>query len=172
MHAWMGNASAHHTIRATADRRADTLVGMADGVRGDVVRQRRLARGWTQQDLARETGIAQSTLSRIEAGKTVGALSTTVHTLARVLGCSESDLVGDDGADFDTVPSDASPTLAGKPEAESIAAEVIAGGRVRPEYVRRVLASGSMQTLNMPLTPAALEALAMVVQRHAERANR
>lgn len=46
MHAWMGNASAHHTIRATAYRRADTFVGMADGVRGDVVRQRRLARGW------------------------------------------------------------------------------------------------------------------------------
>jgi transcriptional regulator with XRE-family HTH domain len=173
MHGSIDNASAHHTIRATLYAGADTLGAMSDGIRGDVVKRLRLERRWTQADLARETGIAQSTLSRIEAGKTVGPYSTTLHVLARVYGCSESELVGDDGVSIETVPADdAAPTLAGKPEAESIAAEVIADGRVAAEYVHRVLASGSMQTLNMPLTPAALEALAMVVQRHAERKNR
>ncbi len=173
MHTSIEDASAHRTIRATLYPGAHTIAPMADGIRGDVVRRLRRERGWTQKDLARETGIAQSTLSRIEAGKTVGPYSTTLHVLARVYGCAEGELVGDDGASFETVPADdAAPTLAGKPEAESIAAEVIADGRVAPEYVHRVLASGSMQTLNMPLTPAALEALAMVVQRHAERKGR
>jgi transcriptional regulator with XRE-family HTH domain len=173
MHTSIADASAHRTMRATLYPPVDTLALMADGIRGDVVRRLRRDRGWTQKDLARETGIAQSTLSRIEAGKTVGPYSTTVHVLARVYGCSESELVGDDGVSIETVPADdAAPTLAGKPEAESIAAEVIAEGRVAAEYVHRVLSSGSMQTLNMPLTPAALEALAMVVQRHAERKSR
>lgn len=173
MHASISNASAHRTIRATPYPRAHTIAAMSDGIRGDVVRRLRRERGWTQADLARETGIAQSTLSRIEAGKTTGPYSTTLHVLARVYGCSESELVGDDAAaELHTVPDDASPALAGKPETDGIIAEVIAGGRVRPEYVRRVVATGTMQSLNIPLTPAALEALAMVVQRHAERKNR
>lgn len=173
MHASISNASAHRTIRATPYPRAHTLAAMSDGIRGDVVRRMRLDRGWTQADLARETGIAQSTLSRIESGKSIGSYATTVRALARVYGCGEGELVGDDAAgELHTVPDDASPALAGKPETDGIIAEVIAGGRVRPEYVRRVVATGTMQSLNIPLTPAALEALAMVVQRHAERKNR
>ncbi len=172
MHGSIANASAHQTIRATMYPRAHTIAAMSDGIRGDVVRRMRLDRGWTQADLARETGIAQSTLSRIESGKSIGSYATTVRALARVYGCGEGELVGDDAGELHTVPDDASPALAGKPETDGIVAEVIAGGRVRPEYVRRVVATGTMQSLNIPLTPAALEALAMVVQRHAERKNR
>lgn len=172
MHASISNASMHRNIRATLYPRAHTLAPMSDGIRGDVVRRLRLDRGWTQADLARETGIAQSTLSRIESGKSIGSYATTVRALARVYGCGEGELVGADAGELHTVPDDASPALAGKPETDGIIAEVIAGGRVRPEYVRRVVATGTMQSLNIPLTPAALEALAMVVQRHAERKNR
>lgn len=172
MHASISNASAHRTMRATPYPRAHTLVLMSDGIRGDVVKRLRRDRGWTQADLARETGIAQSTLSRIESGKSIGSYATTVRALARVYGCGEGELVGDDAGELHTVPDDAAPTIAGKPETDGIIAEVIAGGRVRPEYVRRVVATGTMQSLNIPLTPAALEALAMVVQRHAERKNR
>ena len=85
MHASISNASAHRTIRATPYPRAHTLAAMSDGIRGDVVRRLRRERGWTQADLARETGIAQSTLSRIEAGKTTGPYSTTLHVLAHLL---------------------------------------------------------------------------------------
>lgn len=112
MHTSIKNASAHHTIRATLYPRAHTICDMADGIRGDVVRRLRLERGWTQADLARETGIAQSTLSRIESGKSIGSYATTVRALARVYGCGEGDLVGDDAGELHTVPDDASPALA------------------------------------------------------------
>lgn len=74
------------------------LRDMSDGIHGDRVRQMREARGWTQQDLAARPGIAQSTLSRIEGGKTRGSYAATLRTLARLFGCSEAYLSGDDGA--------------------------------------------------------------------------
>lgn len=80
-------------MRATAYPRTHTIASMSDGIRGDVVRRLRQDRGWTQADLARETGIAQSTLSRIESGKSIGSYATTVRALARVYGCGEGELV-------------------------------------------------------------------------------
>ena len=67
MHGWIPNASAHRASPFTAYAEVHTVGAMSDGIRGDRVKEQREARGWTQQDLARESGIAQSTLSRLPA---------------------------------------------------------------------------------------------------------
>jgi len=48
---------------------------------GQIVRERRLAHGLSQAQLARRAGTTQAALSRIEAGKT----SPTVETFSRLL---------------------------------------------------------------------------------------
>jgi transcriptional regulator with XRE-family HTH domain len=46
---------------------------------GQNVRKARLARGWTQEDLAAETGLATVQVSRIERGKREIRLTTLVR---------------------------------------------------------------------------------------------
>ncbi|MGH4023859.1 MAG: helix-turn-helix domain-containing protein [Pseudonocardiaceae bacterium] len=60
---------------------------LAGGPAGEVVLLVRRALGWTQQDLAGRSGWSQSTISRIEEGKTRAAHDTQVLTdLAQALG--------------------------------------------------------------------------------------
>ena len=145
-------------------------------IRGDRVKELREAHGWTQKDLERESGIAQSTLSRIERGASHGSYTTTMVTLAKTFGCAEGYLMGEVDAptpDIQTIASsDAAPTLGGKPEAQSAADEVVRDAPELAAAAERVLSSGSIQALDIPLTPAALEALARVVQRHSIRRRR
>ena len=59
---------------------------------GANVRAARLARGWTQEDLAHKTGLASVQVSRIERGKREVRLSTLVR-LVRALDISPAELL-------------------------------------------------------------------------------
>jgi transcriptional regulator with XRE-family HTH domain len=48
---------------------------------GQRVREARLARGWTQEDLSRETGLATVQVSRIERGVREVRLATVLRLL-------------------------------------------------------------------------------------------
>jgi transcriptional regulator with XRE-family HTH domain len=53
----------------------------------------RLAKGWTQEELARRSGVDQSTISRIENGLTRGVGLGIVERLADALGRSPRSLL-------------------------------------------------------------------------------
>ncbi len=57
------------------------------------VRELREAQGLSQSELARRTGIAQSTLSKLEAGSTTGIDFITLEKLAKGLGCDPGYLI-------------------------------------------------------------------------------
>lgn len=59
---------------------------------GANVRAARLARGWTQEDLAAETGLATVQVSRIERGKREVRLSTLLRLIA-ALDAAPNDLL-------------------------------------------------------------------------------
>ncbi|MBL8600327.1 MAG: helix-turn-helix transcriptional regulator [Myxococcales bacterium] len=160
------------------------IVGM--GIRGDRVSQLRKAKGLSQQQLAQQAGVAQSTYSRIERGESVQSYSKTLRSIALALDTTEEYLAGESD---DPGPShvqesataelrverdgDAKPTQSARPEWVELEEEVLAA---HPEIPRDVLteirASGSMQRLNLPLTVASVEALARVVLRHRIRRGR
>jgi transcriptional regulator with XRE-family HTH domain len=50
-------------------------------------------RGWTYDELARQSGLSRRTLIEIEQGRTIGSL-TTWHTLAHALGVPLEQLFG------------------------------------------------------------------------------
>jgi transcriptional regulator with XRE-family HTH domain len=50
---------------------------------GDVVKQLREARGWTQAELARRLGLDQSQVNRLESGKSRNPTQKTLEALAR-----------------------------------------------------------------------------------------
>lgn len=54
-------------------------------------------RGLDQMELAKLTGVSQSTISRIERGN--GALLDTAQALARALGCTVEELTRADGTE-------------------------------------------------------------------------
>ena len=51
---------------------------------GDVLRERRIALGWTQAELAERSGIPQADISRIENGH-LDARWSTIHRLSKAL---------------------------------------------------------------------------------------
>ena len=51
---------------------------------GDVLRERRIALGWTQAELAERSGIPQADVSRIENGR-LDARWSTIHRLSKAL---------------------------------------------------------------------------------------
>ena len=59
---------------------------------GRSVRAKRVARFWTQKQLAREAGISQKALSKIENDEVKPRFSTIIR-LAKVLGVDPSELV-------------------------------------------------------------------------------
>lgn len=60
---------------------------------GANVRAARLARGWTQEDLAHKTGLASVQVSRIERGKREVRL-TTLLRLSAALDATPNELLG------------------------------------------------------------------------------
>lgn len=49
----------------------------------------RLMKGWSQSELARRSGVGQSTISRIERGDTAGVSLGVLEKLARALGIDD-----------------------------------------------------------------------------------
>lgn len=59
---------------------------------GQRVREVRLEKGWTQEQLALEAGVKRAYLSEVESGKRAVSLPI-VEKLANALGCEPSDLM-------------------------------------------------------------------------------
>jgi putative transcriptional regulator len=55
------------------------------------VKELRIARGWTQQQLADATGVARQSINSIECDRYVPSLPLAL-TFARVFGCSTDDI--------------------------------------------------------------------------------
>jgi transcriptional regulator with XRE-family HTH domain len=64
----------------------------------DRVRERREALGYTQEQLAQEAGVGQSSVARIESGDTTSPRIDTLAAIARVLKCSPAWLQGEEEA--------------------------------------------------------------------------
>ena len=60
---------------------------------GKIVKQRREAKRWNQQELADKSTITQATISRIEAGVLDDPKINTLRNLAAALGCTVVDLL-------------------------------------------------------------------------------
>ncbi len=58
-----------------------------------VLKRLRLARGWSQYRLAKESGVSQQYLNRLEADKKCNPGIETVRKLARALGVRVAELV-------------------------------------------------------------------------------
>ncbi len=148
-------------------------------IRNDLLRELRRARGWTQAQLADAAGIAQGTYSRIERGESVNSLAGTMAALERALSVASGTLTGDaPSPDLQTIPApEASPVNGARTEFDQVAADLLAetpepqrpAVEVAVEKVRR---SGAMQSLDIPLTVAGLDALVKVVSRHTRHRTR
>jgi len=60
---------------------------------GQVIREWRLGRGWSQRDLERISGVNQSIISRLENGRVVGMQLSTLGRLAWALKAEEAVLL-------------------------------------------------------------------------------
>jgi len=60
---------------------------------GQVIREWRLERGWSQRDLERISGVNQSIISRLENGRVVGMQLSTLGRLAWALKAEEAVLL-------------------------------------------------------------------------------
>jgi transcriptional regulator with XRE-family HTH domain len=63
---------------------------------GDRLKQLRTAKGMTQLQLSRATGLSLSIIAQLEQGDTANPRLNTVKALAKALGCSLDDLAADD----------------------------------------------------------------------------
>jgi transcriptional regulator with XRE-family HTH domain len=61
---------------------------------GQRIQRRRQHFAWTQEDLARESGVPQATISRIEKGQRKNPGADVVRRLARALGVTADWLIG------------------------------------------------------------------------------
>ena len=57
------------------------------------LRVERAKKGWSQEDLARESGVAVNTIARYESGRNMPSLNVAAK-MARALGCSIDELAG------------------------------------------------------------------------------
>ena len=60
---------------------------------GRNVERLRKAKGWTQSEVARRSGVSQTFISSLEGGRRRQALVELVADLARALGCTVDDLL-------------------------------------------------------------------------------
>lgn len=149
------------------------------GIRHDLLKEMRRARGWTQAQLADAAGIAQGTYSRIERGESVSSQASTMSALERALSLAPGTLTGEaPPPDIQTIPApEAAPVNGSRVEFDQVAADLLAETpeAQRPAVeaaVEKIRRSGSMQSLDIPLTVAALDALVKVVSRHTRYRNR
>lgn len=57
-------------------------------VSGELIRELRQSRGWSQLELSCATGVTQSTISRLESGRLIRVKRNTLERLAEGLGAS------------------------------------------------------------------------------------
>ncbi len=57
------------------------------------IKELRELKGWSQAELARQSGVGQASVSRIEAGETSGVSLGIVEKLAKALGCDPGYLI-------------------------------------------------------------------------------
>ena len=88
--------------------KASTAKG-AGGIEGARVKERRLALGLTQADLATRSGLSQEAISRLENGRIRGLMQPTQDALAEALGVSVEWVRGGDDDDAPAQPSRAAP---------------------------------------------------------------
>lgn len=62
---------------------------------GDVIKEARIAKGLTQDELGEMVGLKKSAISKYESGQIVNIKRSTLQKLAIVLGLKGSDLVSD-----------------------------------------------------------------------------
>lgn len=120
MHGSIANASLHHPdppVRGYAD--GHKLCEMA--LRGDRVKALREQLRLSQVELSTRAGITQSTLSRIEQGRSHGSYAATVREFARALGCTQAYLEGAEEPELRTDPApEHAPVTAARPEAVDV----------------------------------------------------
>jgi len=148
-------------------------------IRHEELKRLRKERGWTQAQIADAAGIAQGTYSRIERGESVSSQASTMHALERALGVAAGTLTGEGPlSEIRTIPApEAAPVNGARVEFDQVAADLLAETpeAQRPAVeaaVDKIRRSGSMQSLDMPLTVAALDALVKVVSRHTRHRTR
>lgn len=78
----IGCVSRHHVVESQLD--------MAEHVRNKV-KDRRVERGWTQQELAEAVGVSRQSINSIERNRYVPSLPLAL-TFARVFRCSVDDI--------------------------------------------------------------------------------
>ena len=57
------------------------------------IEELRQVKGWSQAELARRSGVSQSTISRLEAGTTPSIDLNNLERLAKALGCDPGYLI-------------------------------------------------------------------------------
>ena len=57
------------------------------------LRELRVAKGWSQNELAEQSGVRRVTISRIENDQTAGIEFDTLERLGRALGCDPAFLI-------------------------------------------------------------------------------
>lgn len=62
----------------------------------DSLKRERKSAGLTQKELAKKSGVAYSTLTKLEQGKIPSPSVTAIHDLARALNCTVPDLIGEE----------------------------------------------------------------------------
>lgn len=144
---------------------------------------RRIQERLTALSLSARAASLQSGLSERHVGKLLergagGAVTDTLRKLAPTLGVTVEWLASGDGpaqppTELRMVPDgDARPSIGTQPNAEALAREIIEENPTLAPYVELVLKSGSMRSLDIPLTRSALETMARVVQSHGQRRGR
>jgi len=111
---------------------------------GDLVRQRREAKGWTQTELALHTGLRQVYISQVENGDIKVPRDHNLDTLGQALGVTRAEFYRAAGM-FNDLPADAMPPpRLAAPEVEDKAwdpAKLVAWVEAHPdEQFRRGLA--------------------------------
>jgi transcriptional regulator with XRE-family HTH domain len=61
---------------------------------GEIIRLLRQRRGWTQRELAERAGVTQTTIVRLEGGRSEAMIST-IRKIAEALGVPPSEILGE-----------------------------------------------------------------------------
>lgn len=68
-------------------------MGYSNETLARALRVERAKHGWSQEDLARESGVAVNTIARYESGRNMPSLNVAAK-MAQALGCSIDELAG------------------------------------------------------------------------------
>ena len=155
---------------------------------GDRIEQILKAKDISARELARRSGLGETQVSvlvaRFRKNPHTHVTVETLRAIAQGAGVSLAWLTSGDGSpetredpppptELRMVPDgDARPSIGAQPDARALADEIALENPPLAPYLDIVLDSGSMRSLNIPLTRAALETLARVVQSHGQRRGR